>query len=87
MIQVAPGTKVHLALRPLSMRYGFDGLSAKVVEVLQGDPLGIVLARAMSLATATLPTDPDALRDFAARLQAELYAKTHSWPPIGQGPT
>ncbi len=41
----------------------------------------------MSLATATLPTDPDALRDFAARLQAELYAKTHSWPPIGQGPT
>jgi len=38
MIQVAPGTKVHLALRPLSMRYGFDGLSAKVVEVLRGDP-------------------------------------------------
>jgi transposase len=38
MIQVAPGTKVHLALRPLSMRYGFDGLSAKVVEVLRADP-------------------------------------------------
>ena len=38
MIQVAPGTKVHLALRPLSMRYGFDGLSAKVVDVLRGDP-------------------------------------------------
>jgi transposase len=35
-----------------------------------------VLARAMSLATTTLPTDPDALRAFAARLQAELYAKT-----------
>ena len=30
----------------------------------------------MSLATATLPTDPEALRAFAARLQAELYAKT-----------
>jgi len=30
----------------------------------------------MSLATTTLPTDPEALRDFAARLQAELYAKT-----------
>jgi transposase len=30
----------------------------------------------MSLATATLPTDPDALRTFAARLQAELYAKS-----------
>jgi transposase len=30
----------------------------------------------MSLATATLPTDPETLRAFAARLQAELYAKT-----------
>ncbi len=35
-----------------------------------------MLARVMSLATTTLPTDPDALRAFAARLQAELYAKT-----------
>ena len=34
MIQVAPGTKVHLACRPVSMRYGFDGLSAKVASVL-----------------------------------------------------
>src|SRR5512139_72532 len=30
----------------------------------------------MSLATAELPSDPDALRAFAAALQAELYAKT-----------
>ena len=30
----------------------------------------------MSLATAELPSDPDALRAFAAVLQAELYAKT-----------
>jgi transposase len=30
----------------------------------------------MSLATAQLPTDPDALRVFAAALQSELYAKT-----------
>ena len=30
----------------------------------------------MSLATATLPTDPETLRAFATRLQAELYAKT-----------
>ena len=25
MIQVMPGTKVYLACRPVSMRYGFDG--------------------------------------------------------------
>jgi transposase len=30
----------------------------------------------MSLATAELPSDPEALRAFAAALQAELYAKT-----------
>ena len=38
MIQVAPGTKVHLACRPVSMRYGFDGLAAQVVQVLAADP-------------------------------------------------
>ena len=37
MIQVAPGTKVYLACRPVSMRYGFDGLSAKVASVLARD--------------------------------------------------
>jgi len=35
---MAPGTKVHLACRPVSMRYGFDGLCAKVAAVLALDP-------------------------------------------------
>ena len=34
MIQVAAGTKVYLACRPVSMRYGFDGLAAQVGSVL-----------------------------------------------------
>ncbi len=38
MIQVAPGTKVYLACRPVSMRYGFDGLAAQVAQVLAADP-------------------------------------------------
>ena len=38
MIQVAPGTKVYLACRPVSMRYGFDGLAAQVAHVLNADP-------------------------------------------------
>ena len=29
MIQVMPGTKVYLACRPVSMRYGFDGLAVR----------------------------------------------------------
>ena len=40
MIQVAPGTKVYLACRPVSMRYGFDGLAAQVAQVLRADPFG-----------------------------------------------
>lgn len=38
MIQVAPGTKVYLACRPVSMRYGFDGLAAQAKRVVDGDP-------------------------------------------------
>ena len=33
-----PGTKVYLACRPVSMRYGFDGLAAQVKLVLSADP-------------------------------------------------
>src|SRR6185437_41218 len=29
VIQIAAGTKVYLACRPVSMRYGFDGLAAR----------------------------------------------------------
>ena len=30
MISLAPGTKVYLASKPVSMRLGFDGLAALV---------------------------------------------------------
>jgi hypothetical protein len=39
VIQVAPGTKVYLACRPVSMRYGFDGLAAQAKRVLDADSL------------------------------------------------
>lgn len=38
MIQIAAGTKVYLACRPVDMRRGFDGLSAEVVNTLNADP-------------------------------------------------
>src|SRR4051812_50114708 len=38
MMQVMAGTKVYLACRPVSMRYGFDGLAAQVKQVLAADP-------------------------------------------------
>jgi transposase len=33
-----PGTKVFLACKPIDLRNGFDGLSAKVQAVLRQDP-------------------------------------------------
>ena len=38
MISVAPGTKVYLACQPVSMRLGFDGLAARVSQLLLADP-------------------------------------------------
>jgi transposase len=38
VIQVAPGTRVYLACRPVDMRRGFDGLAAEVANVLRQDP-------------------------------------------------
>jgi transposase len=38
VIQVAAGTRVYLACRPVSMRYGFDGLAAQVAPILGVDP-------------------------------------------------
>ena len=38
MIQVAPGTRVYLACRPVDMRKGFNGLAAAVADVMKADP-------------------------------------------------
>jgi hypothetical protein len=46
VIQVAPGTKVYLAYRPVSMRYGLDGLAAQAKQVLNGHPFSDHLCRA-----------------------------------------
>ncbi len=84
MIQVAPGTKVHLALRPLSMRYGFDGLSAKVVEVLQGDPFSghlFIFRSKRGDYLKILYWDGSGLCLFAKRLEQGRFV----WPPIVDG--
>jgi transposase len=38
ILNVAPGTKVYLACRPVDMRKGFDGLTAVVATVQKKDP-------------------------------------------------
>jgi transposase len=84
MIQVAPGTKVYLACRPVSMRYGFDGLAAKVTQVLNADPFSghLFLFRSKRADYfKILYYDGTGLCLFAKRLESNKFV----WPPIVDG--
>ncbi len=84
MIQVAPGTKVYLACRPVSMRYGFDGLAAQVANVLAADPFcGHVFVFRSKKADylKILHWDGSGLCLFAKRLEVGKFV----WPPITDG--
>ena len=84
MIQVAPGTKVYLACRPVSMRYGFDGLAAQVKQVLDADPFSGHIFVFRSKRTDYLKIlywDGSGLCLFAKRLESGRFA----WPPIVAG--
>src|ERR1700722_5632949 len=84
MIQVMPGTKVYLACRPVSMRYGFDGLAAQVKQVLVADPFSGHLFLFRSKRADYLKIlyyDGTGLCLFAKRLESGKFV----WPPIGGG--
>ena len=81
MIQVAPGTKVYLACRPVSMRCGFDGLAAQVAHVLRADPFSGHLFLFRSKRADYLKVlyyDGTGLCLFAKRLESGRFV----WPPI-----
>jgi len=40
MLTPPTGTRIYLALAPVDMRKGFDGLAAQVQQVLRQDPFG-----------------------------------------------
>ena len=84
IIQVAPGTKVYLACRPVSMRYGFDGLAAQVKQVLDADPFSGHIFVFRSKRTDYLKIlywDGSGLCLFAKRLESGRFA----WPQIVDG--
>ncbi|HEX4298958.1 MAG TPA: IS66 family insertion sequence element accessory protein TnpB [Devosia sp.] len=84
MIQVAPGTKVYLACRPVSMRYGFDGLAAQVARVLDADPFSghlFVFRGKRADYLKILYWDGTGLCLFAKRLENGRFV----WPPIVDG--
>jgi transposase len=84
MIQVAPGTKVYLACRPVSMRHGFDGLAAQVQQMLQADPYSGQMFLFRSKRADYLKVlyyDGSGLCLFAKRLERGRFV----WPPIVDG--
>jgi transposase len=84
VISVAPGTKVYLACRPVSMRYGFDGLAAQVKQVLDADPFSghVFIFRSKKAGyLKVLHYDGSGLCLFAKRLESGKFV----WPPIVDG--
>jgi transposase len=84
VIQVAPGTKVYLATRPVSMRYGFDGLAAQIANVLQADPYSghvFIFRGKRGDYLKLLYWDGSGLCLFAKRLEQGRFV----WPPIIDG--
>jgi transposase len=81
MMQLAPGTQVWLACRPMDMRKGFDGLAGQVTEVLRADPFSghvFVFRGKRGDRMKLLYWDGSGLCLFAKRLEKSRFA----WPPI-----
>jgi transposase len=81
VISLAPGTKVFLACRPVDLRNGFDGLAAKVQQMIGADPFSgqLFLFRGKrGDYLKALYWDGSGLCLFAKRLEKGRFV----WPPI-----
>ncbi len=84
MIGLSPGTKVFLACRPVDLRNGFDGLAAKVKQMIGADPFSghLFLFRGKrGDYLKALYWDGTGLCLFAKRLERGRFV----WPPIVDG--
>lgn len=84
MLSLASGARVHLALMPVDMRKGFDGLSMLVQQVLKRDPFGgqvFVFRGKRSHLIKILVWDGTGLCLFAKRLEKGRFV----WPVTREG--
>lgn len=84
VIQIAAGTRVYLACRPVDLRKGFDGLTAQVATVLQDDPFSghlFVFRGKRGDYLKLLYWDGSGLCLFAKRLEDGEFR----WPKIQDG--
>ena len=84
MISLAPGTKVYLASKPVSMRLGFDGLAALVRPLFAVEPYGgrvFLLPRQSGHSPEGPPWGWTRRCLFAQRLERSRFV----WPPLIEG--
>ena len=84
MIALAPGTRVYLATKPVSMRLGFDGLAALVRPLFAAEPYAghVFLFRSKTgYYLKALYWDGSGLCLFAKRLEKGRFV----WPPLIEG--
>jgi len=84
VISLAPGTKVFLACRPVDLRNGFDGLAAKVQQMIGADPFSghlFIFRGKRGDYLRVLYWDGTGLCLFAKRLEKGRFV----WPPIVDG--
>src|SRR5271170_4815233 len=84
VISLSPGTKVFLACHPVDLRNGFDGLAAKVKQMIGADPFSghLFLFRGKrGDYLKALYWDGTGLCLFAKRLEKGRFV----WPPIVDG--
>lgn len=78
------GSRVHLALKPVDMRKGFDGLAASVQQILDRDPFSGHLFLFRSRGGDRLKAlwwDGSGLCLFAKRLERGRFV----WPQVKEG--
>ena len=81
MIALPPGTKVFLACQPIDLRAGFDGLAAKVQQIIGADPFSghvFIFRSKRGHYLKGLNWDGSGLCLFAKRLDRSKFV----WPPI-----
>lgn len=84
MLTFAGGARVYLALAPVDMRKGFDGLAAQVQQALRQDPFGGQLFLFRSRRGDRLKAvwwDGTGLCLFAKRVERGSFV----WPAVKEG--
>ena len=83
MLTPRGGSRIYLALRPVDMRKGFDGLTAQVQQVLQEDPDDARALVGLGQALAA-GGDPEAALHWLMRSLSLQHVQPHTHHLLGR---